>query len=153
MKWEYRDTNIPGNGKDIIYAESKFWFVHSTPCGIAYSDDLINWHDYYFDVDKISSTENLAYGNDLFVVSGDSGSTDKTYFLISKDGAEWEYKILDTGKNFSMNSNTCKFVNNRFVLITGSNFKICFINTSISPKSALLVLVLITLIILSIDVL
>ena len=119
MKWEYRDTNIPGNGKDIIYAEGKFWFAHSSPCGIAYSDDLINWHDYNFDADKISSTENLAYGNDLFVVSGNSGSTDKTYFLVSKDGAEWEYKILDTGENFSMNSNTCKFVNNRFVLITG----------------------------------
>lgn len=119
MKWEYRDTNIPGNGKDIIYAEGKFWFVHSLPCGIAYSDDLINWNDYKFDSNKISSTENLAYGNDLFIVTGDSGSTDKTYFLVSKDGAEWEYKILDTGQNFSMTSNTCRFFNNRFVFTTG----------------------------------
>lgn len=119
MEWSYRDSGIKGSGRDIIFAEDKFWFVHGEPAGISYSEDLINWEDCPLDSSKISFPKNLAYGNGKFIITGDANQLSNTYYAISDNGIDWEYKVLNTGQNFSMTSNSCRFLNNRFVFITG----------------------------------
>lgn len=119
MEWIWKDSNIKGNGRDIIYADEKFWFVHNSPCGIAYSNDLVNWSNVELDSTKISSTNNLAYGNSKFIVTGYSNDGSNTYIAVSDDGLTWDYKLINTGKDFSMTSNSCRFINNRFVFLTG----------------------------------
>lgn len=120
MKWVEVDTKVKGYGRDIIYAKDMFWLAHYEPSGIAYSSDLKKWIDIKLDDSKFKLT-NLAYGNDLFMASGMSGSEDKTYIAMSKDGINWNYKQLDiqTTSKLSLNINSCKFINNRFIFIAG----------------------------------
>lgn len=118
MEWKSVDTKIVGWGRDIIYANEKFWLAHYLPSGIASSSDLENWRDVQLDESKFECW-NLAYGNGKFIATGGSGKEDKTYIAISNDGIDWNYKIVDTGKDFSITSNSCRFLNNRFIFITG----------------------------------
>lgn len=119
MEWIWKDSKIKGNGKDIIYANEKFWFVHNSPCGIAYSNDLVNWVDVVLDSKKITSTKNLAYGNSKFIITGDHNDSGNTYIAVSSNGIDWKYKTINTGQDFSITSNSCRFINNRFVFLTG----------------------------------
>ena len=118
MEWKSVDTKIVGWGRDIIYANEKFWLAHYLPSGIASSSDLENWRDVQLDESKFECW-NLAYGNGKFIATGGSGKENKTYIAISNDGIDWNYKIVDTGKDFSITSNSCRFLNNRFIFITG----------------------------------
>lgn len=119
MKWNAIDTKVKGYGREIIFAEENFFLLHYDPNGVALSKDLINWEDFQFDSNLIGRTENIAYGNGIFIITGNAGNTNNTYIIISKDGEKWEYKKLNTGESFSMHNNTCKFINNRFVFLTG----------------------------------
>lgn len=120
MEWKSVDTKIVGYGRDIIYANEKFWLAHYLPSGIASSSDLITWNDVKLDDSKFKAYH-LAYGNGKFLVTGASGTENKTYIAISNDGIAWTYKQLDikTSSNLSLNINTCKFLNNRFVFVGG----------------------------------
>lgn len=119
MKWIQNDSKIVGDGRDIIYAREKYFLTHINPNGIAYSEDLKNWTEITLDNNKIGSTENLAYGNSKFIVTGNAGNTPDTYIYVSDDGFTWRLKKLDTGESFSMHSNSCRFINNRFVFMIG----------------------------------
>lgn len=119
MKWVDVDTNVKGYGQDIIYANEMFWLAHYDPCGIAYSNDLKNWTDIKLDSSKISQTKSLAFGNSKFMITGNANDGSNTYIAISDDGINWNYNNINTGKDFSMTSNSCRFINNRFVFITG----------------------------------
>lgn len=118
MEWKSVDTKVLGYGRDIIFANEKFWLAHYLPSGIANSSDLENWSDVKLDDSKFE-VRNLAYGNGKFVATGNSGKEGKTYIAISTDGVNWNYKIVDTGKDFSITSNSCRFLNNRFIFLTG----------------------------------
>ena len=119
MKWVDVDTKVKGYGRDIIYANEMFWLTHYDPCGIAYSNDLKNWTDIKLDSTKISQTKNLAFGNSKFMITGNANEGSNTYIAISDDGINWNYNNINTGKDFSITSNSCRFINNRFVFITG----------------------------------
>lgn len=119
MKWVDVDTKVKGYGQDIIYANEMFWLAHYDPCGIAYSNDLKNWTDIKLDSTKISQTKNLAFGNSKFMITGNANEGSNTYIAISDDGINWNYNNINTGKDFSITSNSCRFINNRFVFITG----------------------------------
>lgn len=118
MKWIELDTKVKGYGQDILYANGKYYLVHYNPNGIAVSEDLKVWQDIVLDSEKIEETNNIAYGNGTFIITGVAGKTNKTYIYISKDGVNWSSKELNTGKSFSMHNNTCKFFNNKFVFFT-----------------------------------
>ena len=94
MEWKSVDTKIVGWGRDIIYANEKFWLAHYLPSGIASSSDLENWRDVQLDESKFECW-NLAYGNGKFIAKGGSGKENKTYIAISNDGIDWNYKIVD----------------------------------------------------------
>lgn len=119
MKWVEVNTGIQGYGRDIIYAQEKYFLVHHDPNGIAYSEDLREWYDIPLENNKMGWMKHLAYGNRTFIITGDAGDLNQTYIYISKDGINWLAKALDTGQNFSMHNNTCKFINNKFIFITG----------------------------------
>lgn len=120
MNWKAKDSKIKGVGRDIIYAREKFYLAHYDPNGVAYSEDLTNWQDVSIDSTKISVVAHIAYGNSRFLLTGyNSESDNNTYLAISSDGISWSYKKVETGKSFSMPSNTCKFINNKFVFLTG----------------------------------
>ena len=122
MEWTTIDTKIKGYGKSIIYANEKYYLCYFDKNGVASSDDLINWETLQLDNEKIGATEDIAYGNGKFIITGNSGNNNKTYIYVSNDGTNWNLKELNTGQNFSMNINTCKFLNNRFVFTTGYHY-------------------------------
>lgn len=121
MKWLKQDTKITGTGKDLIFVDDKYYLCHTNPSGIAYSNDLINWHDILLDDSKVKLSH-LAYGNGVFLATGGAGTSKDTYVYVSFDGIEWLPKKIKSDVPFSMNSNTCKFINNRFVFITGYQY-------------------------------
>ena len=113
MKWKAINTKVTGYGRDIIFANGKYYLAHKTPNGVAHSDDLKNWTDVKLDDTKFT-LENLAYGNNTFIASGEfvTGNTN-AYIAISTDGINWRYKAID--ENYTIS--TTKFVNNRFILL------------------------------------
>lgn len=118
MKWIEVDTKINGYGRDIIFVDGRYYLAHTDPSGIAYSDDLVNWNDILLDSDKVEIS-NLAYGNGIFLATGGAGKTKSTYIYLSENGTDWFEKEISSSVNFSMNCNTCKFINNQFVFTTG----------------------------------
>ena len=118
MKTIEKDTKIIGRGRGIIYADGKYYLVSKSPAKICYSEDLKTWTEILLNDSYLKPT-NLAYGNGLFLLTGDAGTTNSTYIYYSKDGLTWIPKVVDTGESFSMHSNTCKFINNKFVFTTG----------------------------------
>lgn len=118
MKWIESDTKISGFGRDIIYAKEKYYIAFRQKNGIAISEDLRQWDNILLDNIKIGTTENLAYGNNTFILTGGAGELSDTYIYVSKNGLDWSLKKINTTQNFSMHSNSCKFLNNRFVFLT-----------------------------------
>ena len=118
MKIIEKDTNIIGAGYGIIYVDGKYYLVSSSPAKVCYSEDLDTWTEINLNSDYLVP-KNIAYGNGVFIITGDSGTTNSTYIYYSKDGINWTPKVVDTGESISMHSNTCKFINNRFVFTTG----------------------------------
>lgn len=113
-----KDTNVVGNGKDIIFADGRYYLVSESPAKVCYSENLESWTEIELN-ENYMKPKCLAFGNGMFILTGDAGTTKKTYIYYSKDGKNWIPKIVDTGESFSMHSNTCKFINNRFVFTTG----------------------------------
>lgn len=118
MKLIEKDTHVTGAGKGIVYVDGKYYLLSESPAKVCVSEDLENWIEYQLN-DSYLKPSNIAYGNGIFVITGGAGTTNNTYYYYSKNGINWIPKVLNTGENFSMHSNTCKFINNRFVFTTG----------------------------------
>lgn len=118
MKVIEKDTKVIGQGKDISFINGKYYLISESPAKICVSEDLDDWTEYELN-ESYLKPNNLAYGNGIFLVTGNAGTTNNTYIYYSTDGITWVPKKVDTGQNFSMNSNTCKFINNRFIFTTG----------------------------------
>lgn len=118
MDFKWIDTGIPGNGRDIIHANDKYYLVHKDPAGVAISEDLKEWEDISID-DNYFVPSHLTYGNSVFLLCGESNGNTGTYIAISKDGINWNYKKVNTGtsNDLSLNINSCKFVNNNLIFI------------------------------------
>ena len=117
MKLIEKDTHVTGGGRGIVYVDGKYYLLSESPAKVCVSEDLENWTEYQLN-DSYLKPSNIAYGNGIFVITGSAGTTNNTYYYYSKNGINWIPKVLNTGENFSMHSNTCKFINNRFVFTT-----------------------------------
>ena len=118
IKIREKDTNVYGYGKDITYVNGKYYMLSYEPAKVCVSEDLEEWTEYNLNSNYIKPC-NIAYGNGIFVISGDSGTTNNTYIYTSTDGINWVPRIINTGQSFSVHSSSCKFINNRFVLLLG----------------------------------
>lgn len=118
MKDKQLDTGIVGGGKGITYVDGKYYLLSESPAKVCVSEDLENWTEYQLNENYLKPS-NIAYGNGIFMITGEAGTTNNTYYYYSTNGTSWTPKVLNTGQNFSMHSNTCKFINNRFVFTTG----------------------------------
>lgn len=117
MKIIEKNTKVIGYGKDIIFIDGKYYLVSESPAKICVSENLEVWEEYLLN-ESYLKPNNIAYGNGMFIVTGNAGTTNNTYLYYSKDGKTWVPKIIDTGQSFSMHSNTCKFINNKFIFTT-----------------------------------
>lgn len=118
IKIKEKDTNVYGYGKDIIYVDEKYYMLSSEPAKVCVSEDLQEWIEYELNTNYLKP-ENIAYGNGIFVISGGAGTTNNTYIYTSTDGENWTARTVNTGQNFSITSNSCKFINNRFIILYG----------------------------------
>lgn len=118
MDFKWIDTGIPGYGRDIVYANEKYYLVHKEPAGVAISEDLKEWEDNSIDTNYFIPSH-LSYGNSVFLLCGESNDKTGTYIAISSDGINWNYKKVDTGtsNDLSLNINSCKFINNNLIFI------------------------------------
>ena len=118
IKVKEKDTNVYGYGQDIIYVNGKYYMLSNEPAKVCVSEDLENWVEYNLNGNYVKPSS-IAYGNGIFVISGDSGTTNNTYIYTSTDGTNWTARTINTGESFSITSNTCKFLNNKFILLLG----------------------------------
>ena len=114
IKVREKDSNVYGFGKDITYVNGKYYMLSYEPAKVCVSEDLNEWTEYQLNSTYLKP-KNIAYGNGTFVITGDAGTTDKTYVYTSTNGTTWTPRVLKSGLTYSFHSNTCKFVNNRFV--------------------------------------
>lgn len=118
MKLIGKDSGVIGAGKEIAYVDGKYYLLSESPAKVCVSEDLENWTEYQLNESYLKPAH-ISYGNGIFLITGGAGTTNNTYYYYSTDGVNWIPKVLNTGENFSMHSNTCKFINNRFVFTTG----------------------------------
>lgn len=118
MKLIEKDSGVIGAGKEIAYVDGKYYLLSESPAKVCVSEDLENWTEYQLNESYLKPAH-ISYGNGIFFITGGAGTTNNTYYYYSTDGVNWIPKVLNTGENFSMHSNTCKFINNRFVFTTG----------------------------------
>ena len=118
MKLIEKDSGVIGAGKEIAYVDGKYYLLSESPAKVCVSEDLENWTEYQLNESYLKPAH-ISYGNGIFLITGGAGTTNNTYYYYSTDGVNWIPKVLNTGENFSMHSNTCKFINNRFVFTTG----------------------------------
>lgn len=114
IKVKEKDSNVYGFGKDITYVNGKYYMLSYEPAKVCVSEDLNEWTEVQLNSTYLKP-KNIAYGNGTFVITGDAGTTDKTYVYTSTNGTTWTPRVLKSGLTYSFHSNTCKFVNNRFV--------------------------------------
>ena len=114
IKVKEKDSNVYGYGKDIIYVNGKYYMLSSNPAKVCVSEDLEEWTEYSLNINYLKPT-NIAYGNGIFVITGEAGTTNSTYIYTSTNGTNWTPRVLKSGLTYSYHSNTCKFVNNRFI--------------------------------------
>ena len=70
MKWNAIDTKVKGIGRDIVFANGKYYLCHYNPNGIAISDNLKTWTNI-----EINTTHNFMvvvhYKGEVDVVTKD----------------------------------------------------------------------------------
>lgn len=120
MKMIEKDTGIIGGGRQIIFANGKYYLVVQKPSKVCVSEDLNEWTEYNLNSDFLTAS-GIAYGNGTFVVCGSTGTTKKTYYYYSKDGINWIPNTINVDVNLSLNTNSIKFINNRFITVSGYN--------------------------------
>lgn len=118
MKTRVIDTNITGGGKGITFVDGKYYLLSDSPAKVCVSEDLENWTEYQLNSNYLKPY-NIAYGNGVFVITGGSGTSGKTYFYRSTDGINWSPVEINTGRSYSISSNSIKFINNRFIALLG----------------------------------
>ena len=114
IKVKEKDSNVYGYGKGIIYVNGKYYMLSYDPAKVCVSEDLEEWTEYNLNINYLKPS-NIAYGNGVFVITGDAGTTNSTYIYTSTNGTTWTPRVLKSGLTYSYHSNTCKFVNNRFI--------------------------------------
>lgn len=118
MKLLKKDTHIGGGGKGIVYVDGKYYLLSDSPAKVCVSEDLENWTEYLLNSDYIKPS-NITYGNGVFVITGSSSTSADTWFYRSTDGIDWTPIKINTGRSYGVNSNSVKFINNRFVALLG----------------------------------
>lgn len=121
MKFEKLGASVFGDGKDIIFIDGKYYMVSVNPNNISYSEDLKNWNS--FRIGESDDFDSLAYGNSIFVVCG---STDYGIYT-STNGENWNNRPFSIyskwgQKNIKASLNTVRFINNRFVIVSGTTW-------------------------------
>lgn len=118
MKQIEKDTHIIGGGKDIIYVDGKYYLISDSPAKVCVSEDLEDWTEYALDNTYLTPST-ITYGNGIFIIAGFYGSKGSTYVYRSTDGINWspQKTVINSNKTAS-----CKFINNRFVLIAGTSW-------------------------------
>lgn len=117
MKVKEKDSHVLGNGKNIIYANNKYYMLSESPAKVCVSEDLETWAEYNLNSNYIKPKE-IAYGNGVFVVVGDHSTSNDTYIYKSTNGTVWSAVKLNTTVDFALNCNGLKFINNKFVIAT-----------------------------------
>ena len=117
MKDKQLDTGIVGGGKGITYVDGKYYLLSESPAKVCVSEDLENWTEYSLNGNYIKPKE-IVYGNGVFIICGDYGSSNKTWIYRSTNGTTWTPIQLNTTVDFPLYCNGLKFVNNRFVICT-----------------------------------
>lgn len=117
MKDKQLDTGIVGGGKGITYVDGKYYLLSESPAKVCVSEDLENWTEYSLNGNYIKPKE-IVYGNGVFIICGDYGSSNKTWIYRSTNGTTWTPIQLNTTVDFALYCNGLKFVNNRFVICT-----------------------------------
>lgn len=118
MKIIEKNTHITGGGKGITYVDGKYYLLSDSPAKVCVSEDLENWTEYQLNSTYLKPY-NIAYGNGIFIITGGSGTSGKTYFYKSTDGVNWTPIEINTGHSYSITSNSVKFINNRFIALLG----------------------------------
>lgn len=122
MDFKTIDSNVPGNGKDIVFANDTYYMVSINPACVSYSNNLKNWTSKLLNSNDTSS-DSIAYGNSIFVIASSS-----TYGIYtSSDGINWTNRDLKVysnyaGRNINAAFNAVRFLNNQFVIVTGTSF-------------------------------
>ena len=122
MDFNFIDTGITGNGKDIVYANGSYYMASINPGGVSYSSDLKNWTFKLLDEDD-DNLDSITYGNSIFVIASNADNG----IYTSSDGINWINRELKVYSNYAKNNikasfNTVRFVNNQFVIVTGTQY-------------------------------
>lgn len=112
MKWVEKNSNVVGYGRDIIFAENKYYMISKSPAKVCVSEDLINWTEYLLN-DNYIQPEHIAYGNGKFLIVGLCGTDEKSYYYYSNDGVNWIPKVFNNDSRRDVPF--VKFINNKFV--------------------------------------
>ena len=118
MKLIEKDTHIVGGGSGIIFVDGKYYLLSDSPAKVCVSEDLENWEEHQLNSDYLRP-KNIAYGNGVFVVTGEASTSNDTWFYRSSDGINWTPIKINTGYTYSIHSNSVKFINNRFIALLG----------------------------------
>lgn len=122
MDFKTIDSGVPGNGKDIVFANDTYYMVSVSPACVLYSNNLKDWTLKLLNSNDTSS-DSIAYGNSIFVIASDS-----TYGIYtSSDGINWTNRDLKVyshyaGRNINAAFNAVRFLNNQFVIVTGTSY-------------------------------
>lgn len=118
MKLIEKDTRVTGAGKGIVYVDGKYYLISENPAKVCVSEDLENWTEYRLN-DSYLKPANITYGNGVFIITGANSTSTDTWFYRSTDGINWTPIKINTGSSFGINSNSVKFINNRFIALLG----------------------------------
>lgn len=122
MDFKTIDSGVPGNGKDIVFANDTYYMVSVSPACVSYSNNLKDWTLKLLNSNDTSS-DSIAYGNSIFVIASSS-----TYGIYtSPDGITWTNRDLKVyshyaGRNINAAFNAVRFLNNQFVIVTGTSY-------------------------------
>lgn len=118
MKLIEKDSGILGCGQGIAYVDGKYYLLSESPAKVCVSENLENWTEYQLNEDYLKP-KNIAYGNGVFIITGESSTSTDTWFYRSTDGVNWTPIKINTGEVYGIASNSVKFINNRFVALLG----------------------------------
>lgn len=118
MKLIEKDSGILGCGQGIAYVDGKYYLLSESPAKVCVSENLENWTEYQLNEDYLKP-KNIAYGNGIFIITGESSTSTDTWFYRSTDGVNWTPIKINTGEAYGITSNSVKFINNRFVALLG----------------------------------